>query len=121
MFHTGTDEELQTRLTRFDDHINTRKQKRRQEDTRKQDLEDDLANARKQHIELVKQHGGLVAEAEVSLGKFSPLPVTDRIVSARDKKQGWQTESISSAKSAKNMGLRALEANHSNANKSSSF
>lgn len=86
MFHTGTDEELHSRLTRFDDHINARKQKRRQEDTRKQDLEDDLANIRKQHTELVAQHGGLIAEAEVSLGKSSPLPMTDRIMAGTKSK-----------------------------------
>ena len=69
-FRIGTDEELQSRLTRFDDHINTRKQKRRQEDTRKQDIEDNLANVRERHTELVDQRGGLVAEAEVSFRKI---------------------------------------------------
>ncbi|KAG5639217.1 hypothetical protein H0H81_005696 [Sphagnurus paluster] len=60
----GTDEELNSRLSHFDDHINSQRQKRRLEDTRKQDLEDELASVRKQHTELVAQHGGLVAEAE---------------------------------------------------------
>ncbi|KAG6854661.1 hypothetical protein C0991_003309 [Blastosporella zonata] len=60
----GTDEDLETRLRHFDDHINAQKQKKRVEDTKKQDLEDELANVRKQHTELVAQHGGLVAESE---------------------------------------------------------
>lgn len=64
---TGTDDQLNLRLKNFDDHISAQKQKKRIEDTKKQDLEDDLANVRTQHTELVKQHGSLVAEAEVSL------------------------------------------------------
>ncbi|KAF8073695.1 AAA domain-containing protein [Lyophyllum atratum] len=61
----GTDEELSLRLEHFDDHINAQRQRKRQEDTKKQDLEDELVNVRKQHTELVAQHGGLVAESEV--------------------------------------------------------
>ncbi|KNZ73056.1 DNA repair protein RAD50 [Termitomyces sp. J132] len=60
----GTDEELELRLRRFDEHINAQKQRKRVEDTKKQDLEDELTNVRKQHTELTAQHGGLVAEAE---------------------------------------------------------
>lgn len=62
---SDTDEELHMRLTHFDDHINAQKQKKRAEDTKKQDLEDELVNVRKQHTQLVAVHGGLVAEAEV--------------------------------------------------------
>jgi hypothetical protein len=36
------------------------------EDRRKQDLQDELDNIRKQHTELVKQHGQLAGEADVS-------------------------------------------------------
>ncbi|KAF8231720.1 hypothetical protein L208DRAFT_43628 [Tricholoma matsutake] len=61
---SDTDEELHMRLTHFDDHINAQKQKKRAEDTKKQDLEDELVNVRKQHTQLVAVHGGLVAEAE---------------------------------------------------------
>ncbi|KAG6878083.1 hypothetical protein C0993_012410 [Termitomyces sp. T159_Od127] len=60
----GTDEELELRLRRFDEHINAQKQRKRVEDTKRQDFEDELANARKQHTELIAQHGRLVAEAE---------------------------------------------------------
>ncbi|KAG6822827.1 hypothetical protein H0H93_004755, partial [Arthromyces matolae] len=40
----ATDAELEERLHRFDEHISAQKQKKRAEDTKKQDLEDDLAN-----------------------------------------------------------------------------
>ncbi|KAF9463040.1 hypothetical protein BDZ94DRAFT_1362864 [Collybia nuda] len=61
---TGTDEELELRLQHFDDHITAQKQKKRMEDTKKQDLEDELVKARNEHTHLVALHGGLVAEAE---------------------------------------------------------
>ncbi|KAF8349440.1 hypothetical protein F5887DRAFT_914397 [Amanita rubescens] len=59
----GTDEELETRLRHFDDHISSQKQKKRHEDTRKQDLEDQLANVRERHNELLARQGALTAEA----------------------------------------------------------
>ncbi|KAM6494341.1 AAA domain containing protein [Amanita muscaria] len=60
----GSDEELEERLKHFDDHINSQKQKKRLEDVQKQDFEDELANAREQHKELLARQGGLTAEAE---------------------------------------------------------
>jgi DNA repair protein RAD50 len=62
---SGTDEELETRLRHFDDHINSQKQKKRHEDTRKQDFEDQLANVRERHNELLARQGALTAEANV--------------------------------------------------------
>ncbi|KAG6830973.1 hypothetical protein H0H87_006624 [Tephrocybe sp. NHM501043] len=67
----GTDEDLETRLRHFDDHINGQKQRKRIEDTKKQDFEDELASLRKQHTELVAQHGGLVAESEAQDQRLS--------------------------------------------------
>ncbi|KAG6897072.1 hypothetical protein C0992_004313 [Termitomyces sp. T32_za158] len=60
----GTDEELELRLRRFDEHINAQKQRKRVDDTKRQDLEDELVNARKQHTDLIAQHGELSAEAK---------------------------------------------------------
>ncbi|KAG6890641.1 hypothetical protein C0995_006617 [Termitomyces sp. Mi166 len=60
----GSDEELELRLRRFDEHINAKKQRQRVEDAKRQDLEDELANVRRQHTEFIAQHGGLVVKAE---------------------------------------------------------
>ncbi|KAF8627436.1 hypothetical protein AX17_006250 [Amanita inopinata Kibby_2008] len=60
----GTDDELEMRLKHFDDHINSQKQKKRLEDTNKQDLEDEIVSARKHHMGLLALQGGLSAEAE---------------------------------------------------------
>ncbi|KAG5648426.1 hypothetical protein DXG03_005000 [Asterophora parasitica] len=67
----GTDEELASRLNHFDEHINGQRQKRRVEDTHKQDLEDELANVRKDHTRLVAQHGGLVTEAKAQTQRLA--------------------------------------------------
>jgi hypothetical protein len=53
-------------LQNFDKHISDQKQKRRSEEFKQQDREDELARARKTHVELISQHGELQAEAKVS-------------------------------------------------------
>jgi DNA repair protein RAD50 len=67
----ATDDELASRLKHFDDHITTQKQKKRLEDTKKQDFEDELVNVRQQHTQLIALRGGLLAEAEASYLFFS--------------------------------------------------
>lgn len=54
-------------MKRFDEHINSQKQKKRLEDTQKQDFEDELASARDRHKELLARQGALTAEAEVGI------------------------------------------------------
>lgn len=63
----GTDEELDKRLRTFDEHIGEQKKKKRLEDTKKQDFEDELVSARKLYSDLLKQHGVLTGEAQVSI------------------------------------------------------
>ncbi|KAL4080977.1 P-loop containing nucleoside triphosphate hydrolase protein [Scleroderma citrinum] len=60
----GSEEELQSRLRNFDENIAQQKQKRRRQETERQDLEDELTKARREHVELVDKHGELVAEAK---------------------------------------------------------
>jgi septal ring factor EnvC (AmiA/AmiB activator) len=62
---SGTDEELEARLRNFDGHIIQQKQKKGKEESKRQDLEDELASARKQHVALVSEHGRLTSEAKV--------------------------------------------------------
>jgi DNA repair protein RAD50 len=54
-------------LTNFDTHIAQQKQKKRKEESVRQDKEDELANVRKQHVNLVNEQGELAAEAKVSI------------------------------------------------------
>jgi DNA repair protein RAD50 len=60
-----TDSQLADRMANFDQHISQRKQDRRQEDSKRQDIEDELIAARKAHVDLVNVHGQLEAEAKV--------------------------------------------------------
>ncbi|KAG5219767.1 DNA repair protein [Salix suchowensis] len=58
-------EELEARLQNFDGHISEQKRKKKAEDGKKQDLEDQLSNARRKHVELLQEQGSLRAEAKV--------------------------------------------------------
>ncbi|KAF8552026.1 hypothetical protein OG21DRAFT_1486552 [Imleria badia] len=60
----GSDEELQSRLRNFDENITKLKQNRRRHESERQDFEDELAKARRRHVELVNEHGELAAEAK---------------------------------------------------------
>ena len=53
------------RLNNFDRHIAERKEKRRAEAGNLQDLEDELTDIRKSHMEAVNEHGSLKAEEKV--------------------------------------------------------
>ena len=61
---TGSEEELQSRLRNFDENIAKQKQNRRRHESERQDFEDELAKARRTHVELVNEHGELAAEAK---------------------------------------------------------
>lgn len=63
----GTDEELEMRLQNFSQHISDQKQKKMKEQATRDDLEDEMARARKAHEELLTHHGQLQAEATVGL------------------------------------------------------
>jgi hypothetical protein len=65
----GSDEELQARLQNFDENISQQKKNRRRQESERQDLEDELAKARRTHVELVNEQGELAAEAKA----FTPL------------------------------------------------
>ncbi|KAF9219190.1 hypothetical protein BS17DRAFT_718386 [Gyrodon lividus] len=49
---TGSDEELQSRMQNFDENIAQQKKNRRRQESERQDLEDELARARRTHVEL---------------------------------------------------------------------
>lgn len=83
----GTDEELEARLQNFDSHISEQKRKKKAEDGKKQDLEDELSNARRKHVELLQEQGSLRAEAKVNSRTSSSSTVTSSIL--RHKMTGY--------------------------------
>ncbi|KAG9312670.1 hypothetical protein JVU11DRAFT_7086 [Chiua virens] len=60
----GSDEEPQSRLRNFDENIAKQKHNRRQHESERQDFEDELARARRTHVEFINEHGELAAEAK---------------------------------------------------------
>lgn len=52
-------------MSNFDEHIRGQKRKRREEQSKREDLDDELARARKAHVDVIGQHGELQAEAKV--------------------------------------------------------
>lgn len=101
---------METRLRHFDDHISSQKQKKRHEDTRKQDLEDQLANVRERHNELLARQGALTAEANVR--KNLIVGGLCIITFLRHKVSEWRNGSNSSTKSVESMISRVLVIHH---------
>lgn len=61
----GTDDELASRLSNFDNHIAEQKRKRRTEEAQQQDLEEELTTARKTHSDQMGERGTLQAQLQV--------------------------------------------------------
>ncbi|KAN0125486.1 P-loop containing nucleoside triphosphate hydrolase protein [Lactarius tabidus] len=59
-----TDEQLAERIKNFNSHIAEQRNVRRREEANEQDKDDELAAARKKHVELNEEHGQLIAEAK---------------------------------------------------------
>jgi hypothetical protein len=64
---TGTDEELKNRKDNFSDHLRERESERLLKNNRRQDLEEDLKIARKDHVQAIAEQGELFAAAKVRL------------------------------------------------------
>ncbi|KAK0199473.1 AAA domain-containing protein [Desarmillaria ectypa] len=63
----GSEEDLKQERNNLSSQIEAQKQKRVREQNDLHDLEDDVANKRKEHTKLASKWGQLIAEAEVSL------------------------------------------------------
>ncbi|KAH7924955.1 hypothetical protein BV22DRAFT_469854 [Leucogyrophana mollusca] len=85
----GTDEELQARLRNFDENVLQQKQKRKRQESERQDLEDELAKARKSHVELVNEHGELAAEAKAHEGRLVEREELIRDISDKHNIKGY--------------------------------
>lgn len=61
----GSEEDLKQERNNLSSQIETQKRKRDQEQNNLQDLEDDVANRRKEYTKLASERGQLIAEAEI--------------------------------------------------------
>jgi DNA repair protein RAD50 len=64
-FLLGSLEELQSRADHFEDRINVQKEKKRQEQAKKDDIEEELVNLQNHQRDLLAKQGRLLGEAEV--------------------------------------------------------
>lgn len=65
ILYLGTDQELETRLSNFDEHIGVQKRKLQAEFSKKADLEGHVGRVRQEHTDCVAQRGRLLGEADV--------------------------------------------------------
>ncbi|KAI0322043.1 AAA domain-containing protein [Amylostereum chailletii] len=63
-FFMHTDDELQQRLTNFNEHIAKQKRLLREHEAKEEDADAELISARRRHVELINEHGQLAAEAK---------------------------------------------------------
>ncbi|KAG5221328.1 DNA repair protein [Salix suchowensis] len=90
----GTDEELDARLRNFDGHISEQKRKKKAEDGKKQDLEDELSNARRKHVELLQEQGSLRAEAKAQNDRISEREEQIREISKQHGISGFDSSPL---------------------------
>ena len=83
-----TDEQLAERIKNFNSHIAEQRNVRRREEANEQDKDDELAAARKKHVELNEEHGQLIAEAKVKGGLYFRKYGFDELF--RHKKNGYE-------------------------------
>ncbi|KAF8836218.1 hypothetical protein BDN67DRAFT_974411 [Paxillus ammoniavirescens] len=85
----GSDEELQARLQNFDENISQQKRNRRRQESERQDLEDELAKARRTHVELVNEQGELAAEAKAHERRLAEREELIREISDKHNIKGY--------------------------------
>ncbi|KAF9643243.1 hypothetical protein BDM02DRAFT_1548809 [Thelephora ganbajun] len=86
---SGTDEEVMQRLNNFDKHIAEQKEKRRSEASNLQDLEDELAGARKSHMGAVNEHGSLKAEEKAQSRRIEERETLIRSIGTKHHLKGY--------------------------------
>ncbi|KAI0670775.1 hypothetical protein C8Q78DRAFT_1078750 [Trametes maxima] len=90
----GTDEELQERLRTFDDHVVRQKQRRTIELGHQQDAEDDIAEARTQHVNLVNLQGQLRADEKAQEQRIVDREELIRDIASRNHIKGYENSPL---------------------------
>lgn len=67
----GTEKELEAKVRNFDEDLAEQKGKRRSLASEQEGLEDDLSMARREHVELLSEHGVYTGEAKAQEGRLS--------------------------------------------------
>ncbi|KAI0771249.1 hypothetical protein BD413DRAFT_604552 [Trametes elegans] len=91
---TGTDEELNERVRTYDTHIMRQKQRRTVEEGRQQDTEDELAEARSEHVRLVNVQGQLLAEEQAQVQRIADREELIRDIASRHHIKGFESSQL---------------------------
>ncbi|KZT23428.1 P-loop containing nucleoside triphosphate hydrolase protein [Neolentinus lepideus HHB14362 ss-1] len=96
----GTEEELQARLDTFADHIAQQKERAKQEEIKRQDYEEELAAARKAHVQLINQQGSLEAEKRAQEQRLAEREELIRDLSTKYQIKGYDYSPLEKEKAA---------------------
>ncbi|KAI0354999.1 hypothetical protein OH77DRAFT_379119 [Trametes cingulata] len=91
---SGTEEELQERLRTYDDHVMKQKQRRTIEEGHQQDAEDDIAEARSQHVNLVNLQGQLLADEKAQEQRIADREELIRDIASRHHIKGFENSQL---------------------------
>ena len=94
----GSLEELQSRADHFEDRINVQKEKKRQEQGKRDDIEEEMGNLRNHQRELLAKQGRLLGEAEVIMFHLLCLQQGPYIKHTRNKNGAYLSENKQFAK-----------------------
>ncbi|CDO71491.1 hypothetical protein BN946_scf184909.g85 [Trametes cinnabarina] len=87
---SGTDEELAERLLTHDDNVVKQRQRRTVEEGRLMDVEEDIAEARAQHVKLVNMQGQLLADEKAQEQRIAERAELIRDLASRFHIRGYE-------------------------------
>ncbi|KAH9854720.1 hypothetical protein C2E23DRAFT_726150 [Lenzites betulinus] len=90
----GTDEELSERLRTHDDHVVRQRQRRTIEVGHQQDAEDDLAEARAEHVSMVTLQGQLRADEKAQEQRIADREELIRDIASRHHIKGYENSPL---------------------------
>ncbi|THH27305.1 hypothetical protein EUX98_g6880 [Antrodiella citrinella] len=91
----GTDDDLRSRLRNFDDHISEQKRKKVWEETKLQDFEEELTNARRDHVNEMSEQGRLQAQLKLQDQLLADREELIREIAAKHQMKGYDHTHLS--------------------------
>ncbi|KAL6304328.1 P-loop containing nucleoside triphosphate hydrolase protein [Sparassis latifolia] len=92
---SGTDEELADRLQNFDENVAKQRQRCRVQNQKLQDVNDELAAARKAHVDLMNEQGRLESDEKTQEQRIADRESSIRDISAKYQIKGFDHSPLS--------------------------
>ncbi|KAL1950585.1 hypothetical protein VTO73DRAFT_5709 [Trametes versicolor] len=90
----GTDDELADRLRTYDDHVVRQRQRRTIEEGHQQDAEDDIAEARTEHVNLVNLQGQLLSDEKAQEQRIADREELIHDIASRHHIKGFENSQL---------------------------